>query len=138
MRFLFLFLNIVCLQSYFLAQEHFDKAMSQNANVTGTLNVGSLLAVTGNTSLLANVTIAQNANITGTLNVSSATFLSSLTLGSPLPTGSGGTGLSAFTANGVFYGGTTSTLSFATGSEGQVLQIASGVPAFAMLDGGSF
>ncbi len=112
--------------------------ISQNANVTGTLNVGSLLAVTGNTSLLANVTIAQNANITGTLNVSSATFLSSLSLGSPLPTGSGGTGLNAFTANGVFFANTTSSLSFATGTEGQVLQIASGVPAFAMLDGGSF
>lgn len=91
-----------------------------------------------NTIISANLVLSDSANITGTLNVSSATWLSSLTLGSPLPTGSGGTGLSSFTANGVFIADTTSTVSFATGTEGQVLQIASGVPAFAMLDGGSF
>lgn len=61
-----------------------------------------------------------------------------LTLLTPLGTSSGGTGVSSFTANGVWYANTTSTLDFATGSEGEVLQIASGVPAFAMLDGGSF
>jgi len=65
-------------------------------------------------------------------------FATNLTLGSALPVGSGGTGSTSYTANGVFFADTTSSLSFATGSEGQVLQIASGVPAFAMLDGGSF
>jgi hypothetical protein len=50
---------------------------SQNANVTGTVNVGSILAVTGNTLLLSNLAItrntviSQNANVTGTLNVGS-------------------------------------------------------------------
>lgn len=102
------------------------------ANVSGAVNLGSTLEVTGNTFLYA------NANIAGTLNVQSATFLSSLSLGTALPTDSGGTGLTSFTANGVWYADTTSTISFATGSEGEVLQIASGVPAFAMLDGGSF
>jgi hypothetical protein len=32
MRLLFVFLNILCWQSYLLSQEHFDKAMSQNAH----------------------------------------------------------------------------------------------------------
>jgi hypothetical protein len=115
-----------------------NATFSQNANVTGTLNVGSLLSVTGNTELLANVSISQNANIAGTLNVGSSVWLSSLELGSPLPTGSGGTGLTSFVANGVWFANTTSTLSFATGTEGNVLQIKAGVPTFDMLDGGSF
>lgn len=104
---------------------------TQSANVTGLLNAANI-------NVSQNLIVTQNANITGTLNVASATWLSSLTLGSPLPTGSGGTGLSTFTANGVFFADTAATVSFATGTEGQVLQIASGVPAFAMLDGGSF
>lgn len=105
--------------------------LTQSANVVGTLNVGTA-------AVSQNLTVSQNANITGTLNVTSAVWLSSLTLGSALPTGSGGTGLSSFTANGVFFADTSSSVNFATGTEGQVLQIASGVPAFAMLDGGSF
>jgi hypothetical protein len=112
--------------------------VSQNANVTGTLNVGSSLDVTGDVNLLSNLIVDGNANIAGTLNVNSSAWFASLSLGSSLGVGSGGTGVSAFTANGVFYGGTSSSLSFATGTEGQVLQIDSGVPTFAMLDGGSF
>lgn len=104
---------------------------TQSANVVGTLDVGTV-------AVSQNLTVAQNANITGTLNVTSAVWLSSLTLGSALPTGSGGTGLTSFTANGVFFADTSSSVNFATGTEGEVLQIASGVPAFAMLDGGSF
>jgi hypothetical protein len=51
----------------------------------------------------------------------------------------GGTGVSAFTENGIFYGGTTSSLSFATGTSGQILQINnSGVPVFGGIDGGTF
>ena len=92
----------------------------------------------GNTSLamtlfsngvlnVANTVIAQNISVTG-----------ALTLSNPLAVGSGGTGVNSLTPNGVLFGATSSSLGFATGTEGQVLQIASGVPAFAMLDGGSF
>lgn len=91
----------------------------------------------GNTSLAARLSangILQVSNSIITTNI----FATSLTLSSPLGVGSGGTGKASFTANGVFFANTTSSLSFATGTEGQVLQIASGVPAFAMLDGGSF
>lgn len=98
---------------------------------TTNLNVNSLLAV-------ANLSVTQNANVAGTLNVASATWLSSLTLGTALGSGSGGTGLTSFTANGVAFADTTSTLSFATGTEGELLQIKSGIPSFDMLDGGSF
>jgi len=111
--------------------------VSQNANVTGTLNVGSSLAVTGNVNLISNLVVGGNVNVAGTINAVSGIF-GSLNLETVLGVSSGGTGVSSFTANGVFYGGTSSSLSFATGTEGQVLQIASGVPTFAMLDGGSF
>jgi hypothetical protein len=54
----------------------------------------------------------------------------------------GGTGFSSYTANGVIFGGTTSTSplqSVASSTEGHILQInASGIPTFSMLNGGSF
>jgi len=90
-----------------------------------------------------NTSSAMRLSANGVLQVSNTVtainiFATSLTLSNALPVGSGGTGRSSFTANGVFFANTSSSLSFATGTEGQVLQIASGVPAFAMLDGGSF
>ncbi|MFN9904957.1 MAG: hypothetical protein ACK56F_02375, partial [bacterium] len=62
----------------------------------------------------------------------------SLTLTTALAVGSGGTGKSSLTANGVMFANTTTSFDFATGTNGQVLQISAGVPTFAMLDGGSF
>jgi hypothetical protein len=52
----------------------------------------------------------------------------------------GGTGQTTFTTNGVLYGNGGNALQVTgAGTEGQVLQAnASGVPTFAMLDGGSF
>jgi hypothetical protein len=57
-----------------------------------------------------------------------------------LATARGGTGLSTFTAKGVFYASDTSTVTqVASATEGHVLQInASGVPTFGHLNGGSF
>jgi len=62
----------------------------------------------------------------------------SLTLTTALAVGSGGTGKSSLTANGVMFANTTTSFDFATGTNGQVLQISAGVPTFAMLNGGSF
>jgi len=62
----------------------------------------------------------------------------SLTLTTALAVGSGGTGKSSLTANGVLFANTTTSFDFATGTNGQVLQISAGVPTFAMLNGGSF
>lgn len=52
----------------------------------------------------------------------------------------GGTGVVSFTTNGILYGNSAGDLKVtAAGTEGQVLQASStGVPSFAMLDGGSF
>jgi len=104
---------------------------------TGILNVATQF-VTNNLNVAGNSILQGTLNVASTMNVNSSAWISSLTLGTPLAVGSGGTGRSSFTANGVFFANTTSSLSFATGTQGQVLQIASGVPTFAMLDGGSF
>jgi hypothetical protein len=57
----------------------------------------------------------------------------------PVAVEDGGTGLSVFTLNGILYGLTTTTLGFATGTNGQVLQINdTGSPVFAVLDGGEY
>ena len=52
----------------------------------------------------------------------------------------GGTGKTTFTTNGVLFGNSAGSISVTSaGTEGQVLQASStGVPQFAMLDGGSF
>lgn len=52
----------------------------------------------------------------------------------------GGTGVTSFTTNGILFGNNSGSLQITSaGSEGQVLQASStGVPLFAMLDGGSF
>ena len=51
----------------------------------------------------------------------------------------GGTGRSTFPTNSIIYAANSTTMRAATGSVGQLLQIASnGTPSFATLDGGSF
>lgn len=105
---------------------------STTINFGGDATAISIGSATGNTVINHNLDVANNLVVTGQISANV------LTLSNPLGTSSGGTGLSSFTANGVWYADTTSTIAFATGAEGQVLQIASGVPAFAMLDGGSF
>lgn len=119
--------------TYALLKANID---AQQVN-TGILNVSTEF-VTADLTVTGNSILQGTLNVESTMNVNSSAWISSLTLGSALGVGSGGTGLTSFTANGVFFADTTSSLSFATGTEGEVLQIASGVPAFAMLDGGSF
>lgn len=59
--------------------------------------------------------------------------------GGPLETQYGGTGLASFSNNGVLFAKSTSAFEFATGSSGQVFQIASNnTPTFGELDGGTF
>jgi len=95
---------------------------ADNANNDVSLQVATI-NVTSNTT----TTISGNVTITN------------LILQNVLGTQYGGTGLSSFTTNGVLFGANTSTLSFATGTSGEVMQIASdGVPSFANMDGGTF
>lgn len=106
----------------------------QGLQVEPTTTVNTAGAGYALATLVANIE-SPSANITGG-TISGVTISS---LAAPLGAASGGTGLSAFTLNGVLYGSSTTTLAFATGSNGQVLQLnASGVPVFAGLDGGTF
>jgi hypothetical protein len=77
--------------------------------------------------------ITYNTTLTGN------TTITTLILSNVLGTEYGGTGLTSFTENGVMFGANTSSLSFTTGTDGQVLQIsANGTPSFDVLDGGTF
>jgi len=97
------------------------------ATLYSQLNTGALVTNTTSVSLTSNSTVS----VTITAN--------SLTLSTPLAIGSGGTGKSVITANAVLVGNGSGPLTEVISStEGHVLQIASGVPAFGMLDGGTF
>lgn len=95
-----------------------------NAYLLSGALVSNSLAVT----ITANSTV--NVNITA----------NSLSLSSALAVGSGGTGRTTLTAQGVMYGNTTGPIGVTSaGTDGQVLQANStGYPVFADLDGGSF
>lgn len=96
------------------------------ATLQAYLNSGGLISNTSSVSITANSTIG--------VSIAANT----LTLNTALGTASGGLGLSSFTSNGVFYSSNTSAVAFATGAEGDVLQLTSGVPTFGQLDGGTF
>lgn len=59
-------------------------------------------------------------------------------LDEPLATDDGGTGLTSFTANGVFYAANTSAITFVVGNAGEILQWDNGGPTFGTVDGGDF
>lgn len=59
-------------------------------------------------------------------------------LDQPLEAVNGGTGLTEFTANGVFYAANTSAVSFVVGTAGQILQWDDGGPTFGTVDGGGY
>jgi len=59
-------------------------------------------------------------------------------LDQPLETDDGGTGLTTFVANGVFYAANTSAITFVVGTAGEILQWDNGGPAFGPVDGGDF
>lgn len=96
------------------------------ATLQAYINSGGLISNTSSVSITANSTVGVSI------------VANTLTLNTALGTASGGLGVSSFTSNGVFYSSNTSAVAFATGVEGDVLQLSSGVPAFGQLDGGSF
>lgn len=100
-------------------------AFTQANNLAGAVTTANLIATSAFAA--ANAASAQAAN---------ANFITSGTLAVAY----GGTGVGTFTTNGILYGNTAGPLKVtAAGTEGQVLQASStGVPNFAMLDGGSF
>jgi hypothetical protein len=59
--------------------------------------------------------------------------------GSTIGTGYGGTGLTTYTTGDILYASASNTLAkLAAGTDGQVLQLSSGVPVWADLDGGTY
>jgi hypothetical protein len=82
---------------------------------------------------------ATNFSITANSTYAVALAANTLSLATALPVGSGGTGTTTHTQNGVLYGnGSAALQTTAAGANGQVLQVISNVPAFAGIDGGSF
>jgi len=74
---------------------------------------------------------------------SSITTLGTITTGTwnatTIGTGYGGTGLTSYTAGDILYASATNTLGkIAKGTDGQILTMVSGMPAFATLDGGTY
>lgn len=78
-------------------------------------------------------------NVTANSTYQVSLVANTLSLATQLAVGSGGTGRTSFTLNGVLYGNSTSgLLATAAGANGDVLQVVSNVPAFGTLDGGTF
>ena len=110
-------------------------SQASRANVTQTVTGGLSTANT-----ISSITFdAITGGVTAYTGSAIALAASQITSGT-LATARGGTGLSTFTAKGVFYASDTSTITQATSAtEGHILTInASGVPTFAHLSGGTF
>ena len=95
----------------------------------------------GSVSHVPIITTDAYGRVSGVSNTAINIDTSAITTGT-LGVVRGGTGISSYTANGVIFGGTTSTSplqSVASSTEGHILQInSSGIPTFSMLNGGSF
>lgn len=97
------------------------------ASLEAYLLSGGLVSNSTAVTLTANSTVA--VNITA----------NSLSLSTALPGGSGGTGLSTYTAEDLLVANSSNGFrKLSVGSEGYVLQVVSGVVAYGTLDGGSF
>jgi len=107
-----------------------------NDGVETTDALATLFSYINSNGLVSNAThVAITAN--STVNV--AIVANTLTLSTALTVPNGGTGATTFANNGVLLGNTAGALGVATvGSNGQVLKVVGGVPAFAHLDGGTF
>lgn len=108
----------------YLVDANATAAFTQANAVAGAVTTANLIA----TSAFAKANLA--ASTINASNISSGTLVVAY----------GGTGVASFTNNGIVFGNTSGPLRVtAAGTEGQVLQATStGVPNFAMLDGGSF
>jgi len=107
--------------------------------------VGDIVYASGTTTLSTLADVATgNVLISGGVTTAPSWGKVSLTthVSGTLPVANGGTGATSFTANGVIFGGLTSTSalsSVASSTEGHILQInTSGIPTFGYLSGGTF
>lgn len=106
----------------------------------GLLKTGNTLDVQGTADRIS--VTADNVDIASTYaGQTSIVTLGTIATGtwnaSTISTSKGGTGLTSFTSNGVFYASSTSAVTQATGTSGQLLVAnASGVPTFVSMSGG--
>lgn len=96
-----------------------------------TLVDGALLQYQANTNQYILSLLSSITNVT----LFNATIDS---LAAPLSTSDGGTGLSSFQENAVFFASDASTMAQVSGTTGQVMFIDGNVPTFGDLDGGTF
>jgi hypothetical protein len=91
---------------------------------------------TGSEGFQSNSTlITLTANSTQAVQIAANT----LSLSTALPATSGGTGLASYTAGDILYASNTSSLSaLGIAANGQVLQVVNNIPAWGVLDGGTF
>lgn len=103
----------------------------------GTYTIATLNAYLESGALISNSSAVQ---ITANSTVAVSIAANSLSLSTALTVPNGGTGQTTFTNNAVLIGNTAGALKTVSSStQGHVLQInGSGVPEFAMLDGGTF
>lgn len=80
----------------------------------------------------SNITLNSNGSITVTI------VANTLSLSTPLGVSSGGTGRNTFTNNAILYGNGTNVIQQVSGLDGQILQIANGVPTFGYIDSGYY
>jgi hypothetical protein len=99
-------------------------------STTGSGTTDNIVFKTGNNGAVTALTIASNGN--ATFLSTSTTAIGTLSLTNALTVGSGGTGASTFTANGVLYGNGTSAIGVTgVGTTGQVLvATTSGAPSW--------
>jgi hypothetical protein len=111
--------------------------VSANAYATG-VGVGANLyaATVGTSANLYTDSVGSAVGLAANTNAANGSYIST----GVVKVAYGGTGQTTFTTNGVLYGNGGNALQVTgAGTEGQVLQAnASGVPTFAMLDGGVF
>lgn len=101
----------------------------------GSYTLGTLNSYLKSGILTSNST---TVNITANSTVSAALTVNSISLSTQLGVASGGTGLNTIANNGILVGNTVGAMGVITGTDGQVLQSVSGVPVFAVINGGSF
>lgn len=121
------------------------KVFSTGAEPSGTVNTsdpsytqGTIKAFLNSGAFVANSTAIR---ITANSTVSAQIVANTLSLTTALPTGSGGTGQSSYTAGDLLYYNTGSSLTkLGIGTDGYVLQVntSSSAPYWGSLDGGTF
>lgn len=112
-------------------QVAFGAANAAFNRANGSSNAANITSGTLSDAIL----VGQYANITGVGTLTGGTWQAN-TITVPY----GGTGMTTFTTNGVLYGNSAGAIRVsAAGTDGQVLVASpTGVPTFAMLDGGTF